>query len=248
MKKSRLFSSVIALTLASVPASSFAGVGLSLNLGAPRAVVVEPAQPQEIIISQAPPPLIAENPPPPPGDGYIWTPGYYGYNQGVGYYWIPGAWVFAPQPGYLWTPGYWSWDNGVYVFHNGYWGAHVGYYGGINYGYGYTGHGYYGGRWDNGHFLYNSDVYHFGDNRRFRTYNEHVDVGIGGRTSFNGGRDGIRDEPNEHERGFEQENHIQATQEQRNHTETAHEGRPDLAHPGFQNHQHPQNHDHHDER
>jgi hypothetical protein len=32
-------------------------------------------------------------------------------------------------------------------FNEGYWGLGVGFYGGINYGFGYFGHGYEGGRW-----------------------------------------------------------------------------------------------------
>jgi hypothetical protein len=42
--------------------------------------------------------------------------------------------------------------------HEGYWGPHVGWYGGINYGFGYFGHGYNGGRWDGRHFFYNRAV------------------------------------------------------------------------------------------
>src|SRR5271163_4446852 len=59
----------------------------------------------------------------------------------------------CPGDGYLWTPGYWGWGDGGYVFYDGYWGAQVGFYGGINYGFGYFGHGFEGGRWDNGHFF-----------------------------------------------------------------------------------------------
>ncbi len=33
-------------------------------------------------------------------------------------------------------------------FHAGYWAEQVGFYGGIDYGYGYTGDGYQGGRWE----------------------------------------------------------------------------------------------------
>jgi hypothetical protein len=58
--------------------------------------------------------------------------------------------VMVPQVGFLWTPGDWGWGNGMYVFNEGYSVPHVGFYGGINYGYGYTGEGYQGGRWDNG--------------------------------------------------------------------------------------------------
>ncbi len=46
--------------------------------------------------------------------------------------------------------------GGVYVFHAGYWGPHVGFYGGVNYGFGYSGSGFYGGRWEGGHFAYNT--------------------------------------------------------------------------------------------
>ena len=44
----------------------------------------------------------------------------------------------------------------------GYWGPTVGFYGGVNYGFGYGGNGYPGGRWDNGRFAYNSAVNNFG--------------------------------------------------------------------------------------
>jgi len=35
-----------------------------------------------------------------------------------------------------------------------YWGPVVGFYGGINYGFGYFGRGYEGGRWEHDHFYY----------------------------------------------------------------------------------------------
>lgn len=73
-----------------------------------------------------------------PGPGYVWTPGYWAWDDGDGYYWVPGTWVVAPV-GMLWTPGYWGWGGGVYLWHPGYWGPHVGFYGGINYGFGYPG-------------------------------------------------------------------------------------------------------------
>ena len=68
---------------------------------------------------------------------------------------MPGAWVLPPRVGYLWTPGWWGWDDGDYVFNPGYWGPHIGYYGGINYGFGYNGYGYYGGEWRGDRFFYN---------------------------------------------------------------------------------------------
>ena len=48
----------------------------------------------------------------------------------------------CPGDGYLWTPGYWGWGDGGFLFYDGYWGPEVGFYGGINYGFGYWGGGY----------------------------------------------------------------------------------------------------------
>ncbi len=79
------------LVLLSLPAVSLAGVFLSINI--------------------APPVLEVYQQPLCPADGYIWTPGYWGYGD-AGYYWIPGAWLAPPQPGFLWTPGYWGFAAG----------------------------------------------------------------------------------------------------------------------------------------
>ena len=78
-----------------------------------------------------------------------------------------GVWVSPPQVGVLWTPGYWGFANGVYLFHRGYWGPHVGFYGGINYGFGYGGGGFFGGRWNGGVFAYNTAVVNVDRNRRY---------------------------------------------------------------------------------
>ena len=98
--------------------------------------------------SQPPPPLPDYDQPPCPVEGYIWTPGVWQWGDS-GYYWVPGTWVAPPSAGLLWTPGYWGLSGAIYVFHPGYWGPHVGFYGGINYGHGYLGSGYVGGRWTN---------------------------------------------------------------------------------------------------
>jgi len=47
---------------------------------------------------QPPPPLPDYDQPPDPGDGYLWTPGYWGYSP-AGYYWVPGGWVQASTVG-----------------------------------------------------------------------------------------------------------------------------------------------------
>ena len=116
--------------------------------------------------------------PPCPGDGYIWTPGYWGYQSGQGYYWVPGAWTMAPYAGALWTPGWWGSTNERYGWHPGYWGRHVGYYGGIAYGNGYDGFGYQGGYWKGGHFevnrydnSVNTSAVHYQYNYRVKRYN-----------------------------------------------------------------------------
>ncbi len=115
---------LMALTmLLTVPAPSYAGIAISITV--------------------APPVLPVVVQPPCPVEGYIWTPGYWAYGDD-GYYWVPGVWVAPPTPGLLWTPGYWGFGGGLYVWHAGYWGPHVGFYGGVNYGFGYFGHGFVG--------------------------------------------------------------------------------------------------------
>src|ERR1700734_3928430 len=121
----------------------------------------------------APPPLPDYDQPPLPGPGYVWTPGYWAYNN-VDYYWVPGTWVEPPQIGYLWTPPYWGFANGAYFFHRGYWGQRVGFYGGVDYGYGYTGRGFEGGRWDNGQFFYNRAVTNVTDTHITNVYDKTV--------------------------------------------------------------------------
>ena len=101
----------------------------------------------------APPAIPVYDQPACPGDGYYWTPGYWAWDADFDdYYWVPGTWVEPPDAGLLWTPGYWGWNGAAFVFTDGYWGPTIGFYGGINYGFGYFGNGFVGGRWDGGHF------------------------------------------------------------------------------------------------
>src|SRR5262252_8599409 len=106
---------LLTVGLLTIPAQSRAqvAVGISVQFGPPALPVYEQ-------------PLC-------PGDGYIWTPGYWAYNEDYGYFWVPGTWVFAPV-GLLWTPGYWAFASEGYVWYPGYWGPTVGFYGGIIYG------------------------------------------------------------------------------------------------------------------
>jgi hypothetical protein len=143
--------------------------------------------------SQPPPPLPDYEQPPAPGDGYLWTPGYWGYSSD-GYYWVPGAWVQAPYQGALWTPGYWGYSHNRYGFYRGYWGPHIGFYGGVNYGFGYVGFGYSGGYWGGGHFNYNRAVNNVNISVVHAVYDHPVMRNTSGsvRVSFNGGQGGLQ--------------------------------------------------------
>ncbi len=174
----------MALLLSLVPASSHAGVFISVGF--------------------APPVLPVYEQPPCPQPGWMWTPGYWAYGQD-GYYWVPGTWVPAPYEGALWTPGYWGFSSNLYVWHPGYWGRHVGYYGGVNYGFGYMGVGFVGGMWHGRDFAYNTAVMHV--NTRV-IHNTYVDRTIierntivnNRRVAYSGGPGGIEHRPMPEER------------------------------------------------
>ena len=192
------------LLLLLVPAASHAqiAVGISVRIGPP----VLPVYAQ----------------PPCPGDGYLWTPGYWGWRT-EGYYWVPGVWVMPPRVGVLWTPGYWGFAGGLYGWHAGYWGPHVGFYGGINYGFGYGGVGFWGGRWAGGRFAYNTAVVNVGGG----VHNTYIDrtvinntTVINNHTSFNG-EGGVTARATASEQAAEHENHFQPTSSQLSHEQTA---------------------------
>ncbi|WP_448700700.1 YXWGXW repeat-containing protein [Mucilaginibacter sp. AW1-3] len=210
--KNLLKVSIFALVLLFTTAGAFAqvSVGLSVRIG--------------------PPPLPVYVQPPCPVDGYLWTPGYWAYNDVDGYYWVPGAWVAPPQPNYLWTPGYWGYDGGFYRFHPGYWGPHVGYYGGINYGFGYIGVGFVGGGWYGGHFRYNTAVVNVNRTVIHNTYvNREVIRNVStNRTSFNG-PGGINARPRPQERVAMNERHINPTSQQVSHQTAASHNRGQFA-------------------
>ena len=187
---------LIAAALTLVPASSFAGVLISVNI--------------------APPVLPVYTQPLCPGDGYIWTPGYWAWGS-EGYYWVPGVWVQPPTVGVLWTPGYWGWSSGAYIFHAGYWGPHIGFYGGVNYGFGYTGVGYEGGYWNHGVFAYNRSVNNINIVNVHNVYTKTVVVNNYNRVSFNGGNGGIRAVESAQERAALNERHFQPTVNQQSH-------------------------------
>jgi hypothetical protein len=150
----------------------------------------------DVIVSVriAPPPLPVYTQPLCRGAGYIWTPGYWAYGPN-GYFWVSGAWILPPRVGLLWTPGYWGFSNGLYVWNAGYWGPTVGFYGGINYGFGYSGTGFYGGYWRGNQYFYNTRVTNVNRTIVHNVYSRNVAGSHSGRVSYNGGPHGVNARP-----------------------------------------------------
>jgi hypothetical protein len=191
----RVFRSVrfllLALLICLIPASSYAGVFISVGF--------------------APPVLPVYVQPPCPEPGLMWTPGYWAYGDD-GYYWVPGTWVPAPYEGALWTPGYWGFGGGLYAWHPGYWGRHVGYYGGVNYGFGYMGVGFVGGMWAGSAFRYNTAVMRVNTTVIHNTYIDNTIVRrntiVNDRhVAYSGGPSGINHQPTAQETSYMHESH-----------------------------------------
>src|SRR6266481_6670557 len=215
-----IYSLFLAVGLLAIPAQSRAqvAVGISVQFGPP----VLPIYAQPIC----------------PGPGYIWTPGYWAYGPD-GYFWVPGTWAYPPEVGLLWTPGYWAFEDDLYVWSPGYWGPEVGFYGGINYGFGYTGVGFFGGYWRGGNYYYNRSVTNVDVTVVHNTYNTTVINNNSTRVSFNGGRRGTAASPRSREMEAVRQHHISMTSEQTQHQQAAssnrtllasvNHGRPDIA-------------------
>jgi hypothetical protein len=194
---------LFACVVLSMSAAAFAGIGVA--------------------IAFAPPALPVYEQPVCPGDGYIWTPGYWAYGDDFDdYYWVPGTWVMAPEIGFLWTPGYWGWGGGGYIFNEGYWGPQIGFYGGINYGFGYFGVGFEGGRWDNGHFFYNRAVSNVNVTIIHNVYNTTVthETSVN-RVSYNGGNGGIDARPTPEQEAAARDRHVPPVAAQTQHAQLA---------------------------
>jgi hypothetical protein len=189
----------------SSPSSSQIAVGVSVRIGPPAL----PIYAQPIC----------------PGPGYLWTPGYWAWNDEGGYYWVPGTWVVAPI-GMLWTPGYWGWGGGFYAWHPGYWGPHIGFYGGINYGFGYGGVGFVGGEWRGGAFFYNTAAVHVDTVRVTNVYvNRTVMVNNESHVAFNGGEGGVAARPTAAEEAAARDPHQAALATQTQHEHAASQNR-----------------------
>lgn len=201
-----LFLGVLMLTVSLLSLSTASqaqiGIGISVRIGPPAL----PVYAQPIC----------------PGAGYLWTPGYWAWNDAGGYYWVPGTWVVGPV-GMLWTPGYWGFAGGFYGWHGGYWGPHVGFYGGINYGFGYGGVGFAGGEWRGGAFFYNRAVMNVDVTHITNVYNRTVVVN-NVHTAFNG-PGGIVARPTPQEEAYGREQHTAALASQTEHEHAASQNR-----------------------
>src|SRR6516225_1033102 len=190
----------------------------------PEYCALAPAYAQDsigIAVDIAPPPLPIYDQPPIPAPGYIWTPGYWAWDDDTGYYWVPGTWVLPPEPALLWTPGYWGWNDGVYAFHEGYWGPEVGFYGGVSYGYGYTGEGYEGGYWRGGAFFYNRTVNNISNVQISNVYNKTVVVNNVTNVSYNGGTGGTTAQATPEQIAAANQQHVPPTPQQTQHMQMA---------------------------
>src|SRR5271163_432611 len=174
------------------------GIGISVRIGPPALPVY--AQPMC------------------PGPGYLWTPGYWAWNDAGGYYWVPGTWLVGPV-GMLWTPGYWGYAGGLYGWHGGYWGPHVGFYGGVNYGFGFGGVGFAGGEWRGGSFFYNRAVMNVNVTNITNVYSRTVVVN-NVHTSFNG-PGGVEARATPQEEAYGRETHTPALAAQTEHEHAA---------------------------
>ena len=128
--------------------------------------------------------------------------------------------------GSLWTPPWWGWGNGAWLWHAGYWGPHIGFYGGINYGFGYFGEGFVGGRWDHDHFFYNRAVANINVVNIHNVYEERVNVTVN-HVSFNGGPGGIGARPRPEDEIADRDRHVAAVAAQNQHIQAA-RGNPEL--------------------
>jgi len=200
----------MAVVVMSFSAASFAQVFISVRIGPPAL----PIYAQPIC----------------PGPGYMWTPGYWAWNDDGGYYWVPGTWVMAPV-GMYWTPGYWGWGGGFYVWHVGYWGPHIGFYGGINYGFGYGGVGFAGGEWRGGGFYYNRSVTNVSVTNVTNVYNKTVIVNntTVNNVSYNGGTGGVQAQPTAAEKAAMNEPHTAPLTTQTQHQTLASQNKQNFA-------------------
>jgi len=197
---------------------------VTINSGNNRGYRVSNANVDANFVSEAPPPLPEYQQPYAPAPNYIWTPGYWAWSSS-GYYWVPGTWSQPPQTGLYWTPGYWAANNNGpgFAWNAGYWAPQVGFYGGVNYGFGYFGNGYQGGRWGPNGFAYNTAYSNVNRTIITNTYVNRtvINTTVINRVSYNGGNGGIRVRPTEQQLAVTKVRHVAMTPEQVKHVQAA---------------------------
>jgi hypothetical protein len=72
-----------------------------------------------VVIRQAPPPVVEEVVPASPGRRYVWTSGYWTWNNR--WMWQPGQWVLPPRERAAWVPGQWVDHRGDWQWVPGHW-------------------------------------------------------------------------------------------------------------------------------
>jgi hypothetical protein len=84
------------------------------------APVPAPPTPQTVVVApSAPPPVPVEVIPVAPDPYYVWTPGYYSWNDG--WIWIRGRYVARPRPTAIWVGGHWARHGHSYIWIGGGW-------------------------------------------------------------------------------------------------------------------------------
>ena len=95
-------------------------IGLLVSAGALLAPVASHADSRVsvgITVGPPTPPVVMQ--PVAPAPGYVWAPGYYGWN-GYQYIWVSGRWI-APRPGYVWVADRWEQRGPHWQHMHGYW-------------------------------------------------------------------------------------------------------------------------------
>ncbi len=148
---------------------------------------------------------------PVPGPGYVWTPGYWAYNN-VDYYWVPGTWVEPPQIGYLWTPAF---------FHRGYWASAWAFMAASIMATAIPVAALKAAAGTTVSFFYNRAVTNVTDTRITNVYDKTVVINENSRISYNGGRGGREVRPTAEEEAIAREPHMPATRLQTEHLRAA---------------------------
>jgi|SRR5689334_17041152 hypothetical protein len=101
--KTKKFLIAAGLAATAFAAPAMAQLSVNIGIGAP----------------MAPPAPVYEAAPPPPAVGYVWVPGYWGWNYDR-YVWVRGRYVVG-RPGYAWVPDRWDHRGERWHHEQGHW-------------------------------------------------------------------------------------------------------------------------------